>query len=146
MAQLFLKKETLIIKNQKMKSRGKMLGWMFVLFLTTSFLVSCSDDDSPADSDVFIGRYDGRVTYSNGESYTEENDGWVEVVKVGNNYNFLFSNGIPEISGVEFESDGEVLINVGATEIKLIRVTANSLQIVYQENENDVWTASCTRN
>ncbi len=128
-----------------MKSRGKMLGWMFVLFLTTSFLVSCSDDDSPADSDVFIGRYDGRVTYSNGESYTEENDGWVEVVKVGNNYNFLFSNGIPEISGVEFESDGEVLINVGATEIKLIRVTASSLQIVYQENENDVWTASCTR-
>lgn len=128
-----------------MKSRGKMLGWVFVLFLTTSFLVSCSDDDSPADSDIFIGRYEGRVTYSNGESYTEENDGWVEVVKVGNNYNFLFSNDIPEISGVEFESDGEVLINVGATEIKLIRVTASSLQIVYQENENDVWTASCTR-
>ncbi len=128
-----------------MKSRGKMLGWMFVLFLATSFLVSCSDDDSPADSDVFVGRYEGRVTYSNGESYTEENNGWVQVVKVGNNYNFLFSNDIPEISGVEFDSDGEVLINVGATEVKLIRVTASTLQIVYQENENDVWTANCTR-
>ncbi len=128
-----------------MKVRGKMLGWIFAVLFASSFMVACSDDDSPADSDIFIGKYDGRVTYSNGESYTEENEGWVQVVKVGNNYNFLFSNDIPEITGVEFESDGEVLINVGATETQLIRVTANSLQIIFTENENDVWTATCTR-
>ncbi len=128
-----------------MKSRGRILVGMFAFLFALSLMVSCSDDDSPADSDIFIGKYEGRVTYSNGESYTEENEGWVQVVKVGNNYNFLFSNDIPEITGVVFESDGEVLINVGASETQLIRVTANSLQIIYTENENDVWTATCTR-
>lgn len=128
-----------------MKVRGKMLGWLFAVLFASSLMISCSDDDSPADSDIFVGRYDGFVSYTNGESSTVEENGWVQVVKVGNNYNFLFSNDIPEITGVEFESDGEVLINIGSDETHLIRVTANSLQIAYQENENDVWTANCTR-
>lgn len=128
-----------------MKVRGKMLGWMFALLFATSFMVSCSDDDAPQDSDIFVGRYDGFVSYTNGESSTVEENGHVQVVKVGDNYNFLFSNGIPDLTGVEFESDGETLINVGSTEIQLIRVTANTLQINYLENENDVWTANCTR-
>lgn len=128
-----------------MKVRGKMLGWLFAVLFASSLMISCSDDDSPADSDIFVGRYDGFVSYTNGESSTVEENGWVQVVKVGNNYNFLFSNDIPEITGVEFESDGEVLINVGANETQLIRVTANTLQIGYQENENDIWTANCTR-
>jgi|SRR5690606_1187265 len=130
-----------------MKRRGKMLGWVLALLFVTSFtLMSCSDDDSPADSDIFIGKYNGFVSYSNGESNTEEQEGWVEVVKVGNNYNFIFSNDIPEITGVEFESNGETLINIGATEFQYIRVTAGTLQILYTENVNDVWTANCTRN
>ncbi|MGB6084373.1 hypothetical protein [Moheibacter sp.] len=130
-----------------MKRRGKILGWLLTLVFVTSFMaISCSDDDSPADSDIFIGRYNGTVSYSNGESTTQDENGWVEVVKVGNNYNFLFSNGIPEITGVEFESDGETLINIGATEFQYIRVTAGTLQILYTENVNDVWTANCTRN
>jgi len=128
-----------------MKVRGKMLGWLFAVLFASSLMISCSDDDSPADSDIFVGRYDGFVSYTNGESSTIEENGWVQVVKVGNNYNFLFSNDIPEITGVEFESDGEVLINVGANETQLIRVTANTLQIGYQENDNDIWTANCTR-
>lgn len=128
-----------------MKVRGKMLGWLFAVLFASSLMISCSDDDSPADSDIFVGKYDGFVSYTNGESSTVEENGWVQVVKVGNNYNFLFSNDIPEITGVEFESDGEVLINVGANETQLIRVTANTLQIGYQENENDIWTANCTR-
>lgn len=122
-----------------------MLGWLFAVLFASSLMISCSDDDSPADSDIFVGKYDGFVSYTNGESSTVEENGWVQVVKVGNNYNFLFSNDIPEITGVEFESDGEVLINVGANETQLIRVTANTLQIGYQENENDIWTANCTR-
>ena len=130
-----------------MKRRGKILGWLLTLVFVTSFMaISCSDDDSPADSDIFIGRYNGTVSYSNGESTTQDENGWVEVVKVGNNYNFLFSNGIPEITGVEFESDGETLINIGATEFQYIRVTAGTLQILYTENVNDVWTANCMRN
>lgn len=129
-----------------MKTTGKMFSLlMAMLFVTSLGFTSCSDDDSPADHDIFVGKYEGFVSYSNGESTTEENEGWVEVVKVGDNYNFFFSNDIPEITGVEFENNNGVLTNVGATETQLIRVTANSLQIIYTENENDVWTANCTR-
>ncbi|MBA5629259.1 hypothetical protein HU137_05680 [Moheibacter sp. BDHS18] len=122
-----------------------MLGLLFAMLFASSWMISCSDDDSPADSDVFVGRYEGFVSYSNGESNTTDENGYVQVVKVGEHYNFLFSNGIPDLTGVQFESDGEVLINIGATETQLIRVTANSLQIAYAENGNDVWTANCTR-
>jgi hypothetical protein len=123
------------------------MSWLLGLFVVTSlFMISCSDDDSPADNDIFVGKYNGFVAYSNGESSTDETEGWVEVVKVGNSYNFLFSNGIPEITGVEFDSNGETLLNVGATEFQFIRVTASTLDILYTENVNDVWRANCTRN
>jgi hypothetical protein len=130
-----------------MKITGKMFSLMMaLLFITSLGFVSCNnDDDSPSEHDIFVGKYDGFVSYSNGESNTEDSEGNVEVVKVGDNYNFLFSNGIPDITGVEFETDGETLINVGNTETQYIRVTAHSLDILYTENENDVWTADCTR-
>lgn len=120
---------------------------MMVLFITSLGFVSCNnDDDAPQDSDIFVGQYTGQISYSNGDDEPiGPVNGNVEVVKVGNNYNFLFGEGIPDITGVEFESDGEVLINVGNTATQYIRVTAHSLEIFYTENENDVWTADCTR-
>lgn len=130
-----------------MKTKSKMMSWLLGLFVVTSLLmVSCSDDDSPSDHDIFVGKYNGFVAYSNGESNTEEDEGWVQVVKVGDKYNFLFSNGIPEITGVQFEKDGDTMLNVGATEFQYIRVTANSLTMLYTENVDDVWRANCTRN
>lgn len=130
-----------------MKRRGKMLGWILaLLFVTSLTAISCSDDESPAEHDVFVGTYDGTISYDNGDGEPiYAGNGSVTVVKAGNNYNFVFSNGIPDITGVEFESDGETLINIGATEFQYIRVTAGTLQILYTENENDVWTANCTR-
>lgn len=130
-----------------MKTKSKIWSLIVGLFVVTSMMMmSCSDDDSPANNDIFVGKYNGFVSYSNGESNTEESNGSVQVIKVGNNYNFIFSNGIPEITGVEFDSDGETLLNVGATEFQYIRVTAGTLQILYTENVNDVWTANATRN
>lgn len=129
-----------------MKITGKMLGMLLGVLMFSSFaFVSCSDDDSPADNDVFVGTYRGDISYQNGESNTTESNGSVTVVKVGDNYNFNFSNGIPSITGVEFENDGETLVNVGSSSIQYIRVTASTLQILYTENENDVWTANCER-
>ena len=129
-----------------MKITGKMFGMLMGILMISSFaFVSCSDDDSPADNDIFVGTYDGDVSYTNGESNTSDENGSVTVVKVGDNYRFDFSNGIPSITGVEFERNGETLINIGDNELHYIRVTANSLQILYTENENDVWTANCTR-
>lgn len=145
MAQLF-HFTTSNLKINFMKITGKMLGmFMGVLFISSLVFVSCSDDDSPADNDIFVGTYDGYVSYANGESTTSEENGKVTVVKVGDNYNFNFSNGIPSINGVEFERNGETLVNVNSSSIQYIRVTANTLQILYTENENDVWTANCER-
>src|SRR5690606_33845414 len=106
---------SVILKLNFMKITGKMFGMLLGILIFSSFaFVSCSsDDDSPADSDIFVGTYRGDVSYSNGESNTSDENGRVTVVKVGNNYNFEFSNGIPSITGVEFERDGETLINVG---------------------------------
>jgi len=130
-----------------MKTTVKMFGLMTMVLLVISLgFVSCNnDDDSPAEHDIFVGKYTGDISYTHGEDHTATNDGSVEVVKVGNNYNFLFSNQIPNITGVEFESDGETLINVGNTASQYIRVTAHSLQILYTDGDDEVWTADCTR-
>ena len=130
-----------------MKITGKMFGMLLgIMFLSSSALISCNNDDDPADNDIFVGTYDGHISYDNGDGEPiYAGDGSVTVVKAGNNYNFLFSNGIPDITGVEFEKNGETIINVGNTDFHYIRVTANTLQILYTENEDDVWTANCTR-
>lgn len=130
-----------------MKITGKMFGMLLGILIFSSFaLVSCSNDDDPADNDIFVGTYDGPISYDNGDGEPIfVGDGSVTVVKAGNNYNFLFSNGIPDITGVQFQKNGTTLINVGNNESHYIRVTATSLQILYTENEDDVWTANCTR-
>ena len=127
--------------NSKRKIWGLFLG---IFFVSSLFMIACSDDDSPADHDVFVGTYRGAISYSNGTENTTTNDGTVRVVKVGNNYNFLFSNGIPDLTGVEFEKDGETLINIGWTETELIRVTASKLRILYTK-DGRTWTADCER-
>lgn len=130
-----------------MKITGKMFGMLLGILMFSSFaFVSCSDDDSPADNDIFVGTYDGTISYDNGDGDPiYAGNGSVTVVKAGNNYNFVFSNGIPDITGVEFERDGEMLVNVNSSDIQYIRVTASTLQILYTENEDDVWTANCER-
>lgn len=131
-----------------MKITGKMFGMLLGILIFSSFaFVSCNnDDDSPADHDIFVGTYEGAIGYDNGDGEPiYAGNGRVTVVKAGNSYNFIFSNGIPDITGVEFESNGETLINVGNSEFHYIRVTANTLNILYTENEDDVWTANCTR-
>src|SRR5690554_5589992 len=98
-----------------MKITGKMFGLMLGILIFSSFaFVSCSSDDDPADNDIFVGTYDGPISYDNGDGepiYVA--NGSVTVVKAGNNYNFLFSNGIPDITGVQFQKNGNTLINVG---------------------------------
>lgn len=130
-----------------MKITGKMFGMLLGILMFSSFaFVSCSDDDSPADNDIFVGTYDGTISYDNGDGDPiYAGNGSVTVVKAGNNYNFVFSNGIPDITGVEFERDGETLVSIGSNESQYIRVTANSLNILHIENGDDVWTADCTR-
>jgi len=109
-------------------------------------LVSCSKDDDPADNDLFVGTYRGSISYTNGDESHSNANGNVRVVKAGNNYNFIFSDGIPDLNGVEFRKEGDnTVISIGDDESKYIRITASSLTILYVKDGGARWTADCTR-
>lgn len=108
-------------------------------------VLSCSKDDDPVNNDLFVGKYKGKVTYDFDEKHIETSNGSVEVIKVGKNYNFLFSNDIPDLTGVEFEKDGEnVVINIGSDEAHYIRIDQSTLVIAFTKDDR-FWTANCTR-
>ena len=125
----------------------KFLNFFGMLIIAVSLVtvVSCSKDDDPADNDLFVGKYKGSVSYLKlGEENISASDGSVEVVKVGDNYNFIFSNNIPNISGVEIEKDKNSLIMVGSNETSYIRIDEDDLKILYIK-DGATWTANCKR-
>lgn len=124
-----------------MKNTLKIFG---VLLLSVFVFAACSKDTSPADRDVFLGKYNGTISYTGDGENVASTNGSVTVAKAGNNYNFIFSNGIPNLTGVQFNKDGETLISVGSNESNYIRVTASTLRILYLKDGN-VWTANCER-
>ena len=116
-----------------------------VMLLGLFVVLSCSKDDDPVNNDLFVGKYKGKVTYDFDEKHIETSNGSVEVIKVGKNYNFLFSNDIPDLTGVEFEKDGEnVVINIGSDEAHYIRIDQSTLVIAFTKDDR-FWTANCTR-
>ncbi len=125
-----------------MKNVIKILGVVCVAFLT----FSCSKDDDPADNDIFVGTYEGAIGYSHDGDVISTDDGKVTVAKTGDNYYFRFSDGIPDLTGVEFEeSDDNVLLNIDFEDgVRYIRITASSLNILYTKNGR-TWTANCSR-
>lgn len=126
-----------------MKKFLKIFGILFLTISTLSF-VACSDDDDPVNNDFFIGRYNGKVTYvGDGENKSNDN-GHVQVVKVGDKYNFLFSDGIPDITGVEIEKNENTAVMVGSTETHYIRINASELKILFLK-DGKTWTANGTR-
>jgi len=124
-----------------MKSILKIFG---ILCLSIFVFTACSDDDDPANNDFFIGRYNGKVSYAkDGENKSSDN-GHVQVVKVGNKYNFLFSDGIPNITGIEIEKNENSAVMIGSTGTHYIRINESKLTILYLE-EGATWTADATR-
>lgn len=121
------------------------LKFLRLLLVATVIFTACSKKDDPADNDLFIGTYSGKISYNkDGESKSTDN-GKVTVVKVGNNYNFVFSDGIPDLKGVKFKKDGDnTVISIDEDATKLIRITASKLTIGYAQ-DGGVWTADCDR-
>lgn len=118
-----------------------------IALLSTVALTSfnaCSKDDDPADNDLFIGTYRGNISYVSGSENKSATDGKVTVTKVGNNYNFAFSDGIPNINGVTFEKGADYVVSVGSDATKYIKVTASKLTIGYAA-DGKAWTADCSR-
>lgn len=125
-----------------MKNVLKFLGTgVLLLFVVTA----CSKDDDPADNDLFVGTYNGSISYTSDSENKSSDDGKVTVVKVGDKYNFAFSDGIPNINGIEFEEeDGNYYINIGGNELSYIRINESDLKILYVV-DGETWTADCSR-
>lgn len=124
-----------------MKSILKIFG---ILCLSIFVFTACNDDDDPANNDFFIGRYNGSVGYTNSEESKSNDNGSVQVVKVGDKYNFLFSDGIPDITGIEIEKNDNTAVMIGSTETHYIRITASNLTIFYLK-DGATWTANADR-
>ncbi|HET8736500.1 MAG TPA: hypothetical protein VFM69_07865 [Pricia sp.] len=126
-----------------MKTFFKISSLLLLAFVVT---VSCSDDDDPADNNLFVGTYNGTIGYTEDGSDTDitTEDGRVTVVKVDDNYRFDFSNSIPSLTGLEMEEDQNVLVLIGDDGTGTVRIDAEKLDIAYTR-DGETWTADCTR-
>ena len=108
--------------------------------------ISCSKNESPADNDLFVGTYKGKISYTSDQEKKSADNGAVTVVKTGNNYYFRFSDGIPDLKGVSFKKEGDnTLVNVDLQDgLKVIRINASSLTMLYT-TEGKTWTANAKR-
>lgn len=129
-----------------MKNSVKILG-TFCLALLSIAVISCSKDDDPVDNNLFVGTYDGSVSFTEGETHIEADNSSVTVVKVGDDYNFKFNEeGIPNLTGVEFEDDGDHgIINIDFQEgVQYVKIDESTLRVLYTK-DGKTWTANCSR-
>ncbi|RZF61808.1 hypothetical protein [Sphingobacterium corticibacterium] len=125
-----------------MKTSIKILSLLFITFIAFS---SCSKDDDPADNDLFLGKYEGSVSFnSSDDEDVPETNGSVTVTKVGNNYTFNFSDGIPTLGDITMEKGENNTLVFNGGELGTIRITASSLKIAYLR-DGRTWTADCSR-
>ena len=106
---------------------------LICLSIVALSFTSCSKKDDPADNDLFVGTYKGKISYLAGKDKKSADNGSVTVVKAGNDYYFRFSDGIEDLKGVSFKKEGDNnLVNVDFQDgLKIIRITASSLYILY---------------
>lgn len=125
-----------------MKTSIKILSLLFISFIVLS---SCSKDDDPSDNDLFLGKYEGSVSFNSpDDDDVSETNGSVTVTKVGNNYTFNFSDGIPTLGDISMEKGDNNTLVFEDGEIGTIRITASSLNIAYARGD-EIWTADCSR-
>lgn len=116
-----------------------LIGILSIVFL------SCGKDKAPQDSDLFVGTYSGSISYMSDTDSKSSSTGKVTVAKAGDVYSFVFSDGIPNITGIKFEKeDDEYYINIGGSGTSYIRINSSKLKILYLV-DGQVWTADCTR-
>ena len=121
----------------------KLLSLLAVISIGVLVLASCSKDDDPKDNDLFVGKYNGSVSYTSGDERVSNDDGSVTVVKVGNNYTFNFSDGIPSIKDKEIKK-GENSFTLDWDEGSIITIDESNLSI-NMVKDGAIWIANTTR-
>ena len=133
-------------KSTALSKALRLLGALALIFSLTAF-VSCSRDDDPADNDFFAGTYRGAISYNGGGTSISKDNGSVFVTKIASStkYNFAFSDGIPDLNGIEFQKSGDnTMISVGNTANSYIKIDKNELRILFSK-DGKTWTANATR-
>ena len=133
-------------KTSIFRKTAKFAGLLMLIFSVFA-LSSCSRDDDPSDNDFFAGTYRGTLTYGDGTTSITKENGSVFVTKIGSatKYNFRFSDGIPDINGIEFQKEGDnTMVMVGSTATSYIRIDNKDLKILYINN-GKTWTANAAR-
>ena len=122
-----------------MKKSMKILS---VLFVTIFLIGSCSKENDPVDDDLFVGTYKGTLAYMEPGSNTNitTDQGRVTLVKVGDSYNFDFSDGIPALKGIKMEKNQNVLLSTDGA----IKINEGTLLITYIKDGRN-WNANCKR-
>lgn len=115
----------------------------FIMFFLS---VSCSSSEESTAVEIFGGEFTGALTYFDSTTELIIPEGSVQVTQQGDYWNFDFPGEIPTIDSIRFltSADGEVMMNENAEETRLIRITARTLQIVYNE-DGQFWHAECFR-
>lgn len=123
----------------------KLLSMLILIATSLVLFTACSKDKDPQDSDIFVGTYRGDIGFTSDTDTKSSSDGSVTVAKVGDTYNFAFSDGIPNITGIKFEKeDDEFYINIGGSGTSYIRINSSKLLILYI-SDGKTWTANCNR-
>ena len=119
---------------------------LICLSIVALSFTSCSKKDDPADNDLFVGTYKGKISYLADKDKKSADNGSVTVVKAGNDYYFRFSDGIEDLKGVSFKKEGDnTLVNVDLQDgVKIIRINASSLNILYT-TDGKTWIANASR-
>lgn len=126
-----------------MKNALKVLG-LLGLFV---FVLSCGKNSNPSNEDLFVGTYEGSVSYKDNNDDVHSDDSSVTVVKVGDKYNFQFNkSGIPMLTGIKFNREGKnTMVNLDFEDgLRVINIDANSLNIHYSK-DGKTWTAKAKR-
>lgn len=118
--------------------------FLCVAVLSTYLFAACSKDDNPANNDLFAGTYKGNVSYSKGEENKTNPNGSVFVTKVGDRYDFKFSDAIPAITNVKMDKDEQGYIGTVNGYTGVLRINANNLNIAL-EKDGAGWSANCNR-
>lgn len=118
----------------------KIINVLGVLLMMIVLMTSCSKDNDPTDDNLFVGTYYGNVAYTDNETNISTDDGRVTLVKVGDSYNFDFSDSIPSLNGIKMEKNQNLLISSDGT----IKIDEGNLTIAYSK-DGKLWGADCTR-
>ncbi len=126
-----------------MKQIFKLFSLLFIGLLA---FTSCSKDDDPIDNDIFVGRYNGKISYTHGVDEAKRNEnGTVTVVKISSDtYNFNFTDGIPSIKGIKMDKGQSSSIIFQDGSIGTISISAHKLDLTYAK-DGQTWVADAKR-